>query len=244
MENTMTAVSLGRFLRTQRSLKVRQPLRKAVIVVHSDEVRGMLEQTSDIIAEELNVKKIEFEADEEKLVNRTVKANFKALGPRLGKEMKDAATQISKLTPTQISAFINGGKIELELASGTKLELLEDDLLIQREEKEGMTVATESGVTIALDTSLDRELEEEGFAREFVSRVQNMRKEKELQVSDRIEISYAIDSDFKSAVKNFSDYICNETLCVVLKEVAGLEAEKTDVNGIECFIDLEKTKNC
>lgn len=244
MENTMTAVSLGRFLRTQRSLKVRQPLRKAVIVVHSDEVRGMLEKTVDIIAEELNVKSIEFESDEEKLVNRTVKANFKALGPRLGKEMKDAAAKVAELTPELISAFLEGEKIELELSSGRKLELLEDDLLIQREEKEGMTVATESGVTIALDTSLDRELEEEGFAREFVSRVQNMRKEKDLQVSDRIEISYEINSDFKSAVKNFSDYICNETLCVVLKEVAGLDGEKTDINGIECSIYLEKAKNC
>jgi isoleucyl-tRNA synthetase len=242
MECTMTAVSLGRHLRTQHSLKVRQPLKKAVIVVHDDERRKMLSETSDIIAEELNVKEISFEHNEEALVTRSAKANFKVLGPKLGREMKEAAGMIEKFDGEQITKILDGGSESLELSSGTKIEIGKADLDVRREEKEGMTVATDSGITIALDTVIDPELKAEGFAREFVSRVQNIRKEMEFEVSDRIEIYFSSTPEIAEAVEKFKDYICNETLCVVLKE--GIDkkenGQEAELNGVKCFLVVEK----
>jgi isoleucyl-tRNA synthetase len=243
MENTMTAVTLGRYLRSQHQMKVRQPLAKAVIVVQDEDVRQMLKETSWIIDEELNVKAIEFSANEEELVHRSAKANFKTLGPKLGPKMKEAATQIAEFGSLEINNVLLGGTIALTFTDGSELEIGSDDLIIQREEKEGMTVATEGGVTIALETKLTRELEEEGFAREFVSKVQNMRKEADMEVSDRIEVSYKLDSDFKQALINFSEYICNETLTVKLAENVGLaeaDAIQEDINGIPCLIKIVK----
>jgi isoleucyl-tRNA synthetase len=243
MENTMTAVSLGRFLRSQHSLKVRQPLAKAIIVIHDENVRKMVEATSSIIAEELNVKEIVFSSGDEELVARKAKANFKTLGSKLGPKMKEAAALIAALSSKDIGLILAGTQHQIELSGGEKLAIGMDDLIVQREEKTGMTVATESGITLALDTTLTRELEEEGFAREFVSKIQNMRKETGLEVSDRILIHYHFDNSFKSALINFSDYICAETLAETLAEDKTLDknnADELDINGISCLIKMRK----
>ena len=243
MENTMTAVSLGRFLRSQHSLKVRQPLAKAIIVIHDENVRKMVEATSSIIAEELNVKEIVFSSGDEELVVRKAKANFKVLGSKLGPKMKEAAALIAALSSKDIGLILAGASYTIELSDGEKLDIGADDMIVQREEKPGMTVATESGITLALDTTLTRELEEEGFAREFVSKIQNMRKDTGLEVSDRISIHYHLDSTFKSALINFSDYICAETLAETLAEDKTLDksgADELDINGISCLIKMRK----
>ena len=123
-----------------------------------------------------------------------------------------------------------------------ELKIGADDLMIQRQEKEGMTVANEGDITIALDTKLSRELEEEGFAREFVSRVQNMRKEMGFEVSDRIVVKYSLDSDFKVALTNFKDYICNEVLAVELGEQADLtNSVECEINQLKCLIKINKS---
>ncbi|OGV36223.1 MAG: isoleucine--tRNA ligase [Lentisphaerae bacterium GWF2_45_14] len=245
MEYTMTAVSLGRYLRTQHSLKVRQPLKKAVIVVHNDKIRSMLSETADIIAEELNVKSVELQSDESSLVNRSVKANFKKLGPKLGNEMKEASNKIAALSNKDVSDILSGKSVPLTLSSGTVLDIVEEDLIVQRQEKDGMTVATEKVITVALDTNIDRILEEEGFAREFVSRIQNMRKDQDFDVTDRIKISCSIGGNFRGAVSNFKDYICNETLCLELSESMEGVKDPTvcDINGVECLITIEKSTN-
>lgn len=243
MENTMTAVSLGRFLRSQHSLKVRQPLAKAIIVIHDENVRKMVEATSSIIAEELNVKEIVFSCGDEELVVRKAKANFKVLGSKLGPKMKEAAALIAALSSKDIGLILAGASYTIELSDGEKLDIGADDMIVQREEKPGMTVATESGITLALDTTLTRELEEEGFAREFVSKIQNMRKDTGLEVSDRISIHYHLDSSFKSALINFSDYICAETLAETLAEDKALDksgADDLDINGISCMVKMRK----
>lgn len=243
MENTMSAVSLGRFLRSQHSVKVRQPLASAVIVINDTVIRKMLEETSGIISEELNVKKIEFRSDDEALVNRKAKANFKTLGPKLGPLMKDAAAIIAQLPSKAISEITAGMPYAVLLSDGNTLNITVDDLIIQREEKSGMIVATESGITLALDLNLTRELEEEGFAREFVSKIQNMRKESGFEVSDRIDICYSLDSSFKTAIINFNSYICNETLAVNITEVTSLgESDAVDINGVSCRISIAKKK--
>ena len=240
MEAAMTATSLGRFLRTQHTLKVRQPLRKTIIVAGDTETRRMLEGCTDIIAEELNVKEIVFSANEEELVTLSAKANFKALGPRLGPVMKEAATRITSLTTQQTGAILRGESFSLDLSTGPT-EITREYLTIQRTEKEGLCVATEGGITVALDTVLDDALRKEGFAREFVNRIQNLRKELGLEVADRIHVRYSVPSQWKEALCKFSDYIRNETLAEELSAAAELpDAHKTDVNGEECLITITK----
>lgn len=240
MDATMTAVQLGRFLRTQHKLKVRQPLAKAIIVPPDEDVKEMLSQTSGIISEELNVKGVEFSSNESELVERSVKPNFKSLGPKLGKNMKEAAAMAARLTSEQVEALIGGDSVILNFSDGSSYELGSDDMIIQRTEKEGVSVATEGGVTLALDTVLNKELLEEGFAREFVSKIQNMRKEADLEVSDRIVIKFTADCDYSDVPVKFSDYICGETLAVELTSVEALDVEGIDINGYECKIIIEK----
>ncbi len=239
MDATMTAVQLGRFLRTQHKLKVRQPLAKAIIVPPDAEVKGMLGKTSDIISEELNVKTVEFSTNESDLVERSIKPNFKTLGPKLGKNMKEAAAQVAKLDDAQAETLIGGGSVTLEFSDGSSFELTSDDMMIQRTEKEGVSVATEGGVTLALDTVLNGDLLEEGFAREFVSKVQNMRKDTGFEVSDRINIKFAVEGDYAGVPTKFSDYICGEVLALELTPVSSVDGESVDINGHECTIAIE-----
>lgn len=244
MENTMAAVSLGRHLRTEHSLRVRQPLKKVIIVTEDPSIQELLTKTSDIIAEELNVKQVLFQSDEAELVTRTAKANFKVLGPRLGKDMKEAASLISKFDQDTISSLIRGSGIKLKLSSGEEIAVSAEDVIIQREEKQGLTVASDGNITVAIDTVIDKNLKEEGFAREFVSRIQNLRKELELEVSDRIRIYYSPSDAIASSIKNFSNYICNETLAVKLEENKVAEnASQADINGEICRLRIEKADN-
>ena len=241
MENTMTAVSLGRFLRSQHSIKVRQPLSCSIIVINDLNIRSMLEETSGIIAEELNVKRIEFRSNEEELVNRKAKANFKVLGPKLGPKMKEAAAIIAGLPSKTIGEIITGFPYHIKLSDNSELDIIADDLIVEREEKTGMIVATESGITLALDLNITRELEEEGFAREFVSKIQNLRKDTGLEVSDRINIYYTLQSSFQSALVNYNQYICGETLAISVKTSDVInDGELLDINGIPCYVKIEK----
>ncbi|MBE6371848.1 MAG: isoleucine--tRNA ligase [Lentisphaerae bacterium] len=239
MEATMKAVSLGRFLRTQRNLKVRQPLQRAILVSGDADIRKMLEETADIVAEELNVKKIDVLADEEELVKLSAKANFKTLGRKLGPQMKEAAAMIQTLASSQIAAVLRGETVSLTLKSGTVLDLGKDDLSIQREEKPGIVAASEDGVTIALNTELTPELIAEGYAREFVSKVQNLRKEMGLEVTDRIAVTYTADPEVAAALNSFRDYITNETLCSSFDAAADAE-HAFDLNGKDCKVTVRK----
>jgi len=243
MEHTITAVSLGRYLRTKRELKVRQPLQKVVIITADVKVQKLLHETSDIIKEELNVKEVEFTGNEENLVDRHSKANFKILGPRIGKDMKEVAVLIADFDASDIVSLLAGQTIVLHLSSGKDLEVGKDDVMIFRKEKEGLTVATEKDITVALDTTIDAALEEEGFAREVVSKIQNMRRDMDLKVADRIEIKYSVPKKYISALINFEDYIKTETLCLKLSEITECtEGCCCDINGNECRILIEKKK--
>lgn len=239
MALTMKAVSLGRFLRTQHNLKVRQPLAKALLVAPDAKSRQMLEATNWIITEELNVKAIEFSDDEDALVRRSAKANFKNLGGRLGKNMKEAANLITALTSAQIGRIMAGHPYTLTLADAGTVELSAADLVIQREEKAGLVAASEDNITIALTTTLTPELADEGIAREFVNRVQTMRKEQGFEVTDRINIVCQIDARGQRALTAFGEYIANETLADSLL-FDSVEGEIIDINGLDCNIKVTK----
>lgn len=239
MALTMSAVSSGRFLRTAHNLKVRQPLSRAVLVAGSSEARQMLEATASIIAEELNVKNVEFSDDEEALVHRSCKANFKALGSRLGRNMKAAAAKIETFSGREIGEILAGKPQTITLPDGSSAEITASDLVIRREEKPGLVAASEGGVTIALATELTRELEEEGFARELVSRIQGLRRDLMLEVTDRIRLGIRVPAEWSSAVEHHRDYICGETLAVELTD-SGNAMQEQEINGAACQVAVEK----
>ena len=240
MALTQTAVSSGRFLRTANNLKVRQPLSKAVIAAPDAEARKLLAQTVDIIAEELNVKTVEFCDDEEQLVKRSCKANFKALGARLGGQMKAAAARIAALSGKEIGSILAGNALSLELPDGRTEEITAADLVIQREELPGMVAASEGGVTIALSTELTPELIAEGFARELVSKIQNLRKERDFEVTDRINVAYDAPGEVQGALASFKEYISTEVLAASFGPGTG--DTELDVNGTKVMIAVAKSE--
>ena len=242
MAHTMCAVSLGRYLRTQSSLRTRQPLRSAILVSADDQTRKDLADMQDVIAEELNVKKTEIRADEEELVHLSAKPNFPKLGPRLGKRMRAATAAVGKLDSSAIQQLRDGNTLTLDLEDGeAPLEITSDDIIVQRDEREGMTVANERDITVALDTRLDERLIEEGCAREMINRIQNLRKEEGLEVSDRISLRIDGPPEIVQAVENFRDYIANETLALEVSIAADLQnAHQVDIDGKLCQVAIKK----
>ena len=134
-----------------------------------------------------------------------------------------------------------GETLKLRIASGNEYDLTQNEVSVQRVEKGGLMVATEGGITVALDTVLDTALKEEGIAREFVSKIQNLRKDSGFEVSDRIELAYSSVPEIITSIKNFSEYIKAETLTIKLEEASlGQSGVLTDINGLDCRIFIKK----
>ncbi|OGV67502.1 MAG: isoleucine--tRNA ligase [Lentisphaerae bacterium RIFOXYB12_FULL_65_16] len=234
MAHTMSAVSLGRYLRTQANLRVRQPLAEATLVAAADNIRDDLQSMSSLIAEELNVRSVRIRADEEDLVELSCKANFKKLGPKLGARMRAAAATIEKMPTAQLATLRKTGEVSVDIGDEQLLRLTTEDVTIQRREKEGLSVANEGDITVALDTRLSDSLIREGWAREIVSRVQNMRKDADLQVTDRIVVTCQLPPDGTTALAEYDEYVRNETLADRVTTGTLPDAEPVDINGQEC----------
>lgn len=241
MARTMSAVSLGRYLRTQASLRVRQPLAEAVLVSADSAVRHDLEEMAEVVADELNVKQVRVRADEEELVHLHAKANFKKLGPLHGKRMPLIAKAVEALMPEQISALRRGESLPLVLPDGAEVTIVEADVLVQRDEREGVTVANEGEITVALDTRLTEDLVLEGWAREIVSKLQSMRKDAQLEVSDRIRVRYDLPAPGQASLSRHGDYVRAETLALDLSEgVDGGACDTVEINGHNCRFSIER----
>jgi len=230
---------MGRALRSMHSLKTRQPLKALNLVTRDEKEKLVLREMVDIISEELNVKEVIFRDNEEELVEYSAKANFKVLGKQLGPNMKTAAAAIMKLNPGEIQSLLEGATLSLDLDFGT-LEITEESVVIQRSEKDNMKVLNEGSLTIALDSEITEELRQEGMVRDIVRSVQNLRKEKDLDVTDRIALSISGNENVKAAVEAFQDYLSAETLTDrwVWEEIS--DAQKVECGDEECFIGLKK----
>ena len=184
---------------------------------------------SDIIAEELNVKNVEISADESGLVSYSAKANFKVLGSRLGKSMKEVASLIQSFSSDEIASILDGNAKSVQY-SGGEISITEDDLVIQRSEKAHVKVLNEGALTVGYDTEITEELLLEGIARDLVRLVQTERKERDFLVADHIRLTVSGSEQFEKAVKAFSSYISEETLADSLSIAAnnGKEAEIAD----------------
>ncbi|MBX3044287.1 MAG: isoleucine--tRNA ligase [Candidatus Kapabacteria bacterium] len=212
MDAAQKITSLARSLREKANLKVRQPLRRILVPVNNPTERRDIQQVEDIIIEEINVKAIEFITDNDSdIVRKVAKPNFKIIGKKYGKSTQGVANFIKSMTNEMIKSIEKAGVLTTTI-DGNDLEISFEDIEIQSEDIEGWLVATENGITVALDTSLDDGLINEGIAREFVNRIQNLRKDSGFEVTDRIKIQYVAGEKISSSIELMTDYIKNETL--------------------------------
>jgi len=231
-------------LRRKEKLKVRQPLAKIIVPVLNENFRKQFEAVESIILTEVNVKKVEYLADSEGVIKKKIKANFKTLGPKYGKLMKAVSVLISNMSQTEITAFERAGIFEAVL-DGEPVTLALEDVEIQSEDIPGLQVASEGAITVALDITVTPELRLEGIAREFVNRIQNLRKESNFEVTDKIILRIVRHPELNEAMDKFGDYIGHQTLASRVELVDQLPDDETAKlveidKGIETFIQVEK----
>lgn len=241
MDVAQKVVYLTRAIRAKNNLKVRQPLKRMMVVVEKDK-RDALAKMKDVILDEVNIKELVVLDDDSEIVNKTAKANFKSIGPKFGKKVKAVAELIKNFGKDEIRRIESGENIETEI-DGDKLSISKDDVEIMSHQIEGWVVESEEGVTVAIDTELNEKLIEEGLAREFVNRVQNMRKDAGFDVTDKINISFTGNAELVKAIINFSDYISNETLAekLISEQITdGGFRQDWKIGDFECSIRIEK----
>ncbi|MGE5427388.1 MAG: isoleucine--tRNA ligase [Methylococcaceae bacterium] len=223
-------------LRRKEKLKVRQPLAKIMVPVLSKDFQDKFDAVKNIILSEVNVKEVEFLVDSAGIISKKIKANFKTLGPKHGKLMKQISAEIANFSQEDISKFERSGNYDLSVNGETILLGLED-VEIQTEDVPGWLVASEGGLTIALDINLTEELKQEGIAREFINKIQNIRKDSDFEVTDRIVLKIQKDDRFNLAVENFRDYISNQTLAGELVLVD--QINQANSHTVEIDTDLQ-----
>ncbi len=239
MEITRKAVSMGRALRSVHSLKIRQPLKAIYLVTRDTEERRILREMEDIIREELNVKEVLFKENEEDLVVYKAKANFKVLGKKLGKEMKTAAKKIETLSMDEIQSILEGSVLHLDFENNS-VDLTEESIIVQRFEKENMKVLNEGSLTVALDSEITEDLFKEGIVRDVIRSIQKLRKDRGLEVTDRIILYIDGPGRLKDAVENFEEHLLKEILGESIIWTKKNSSMEVDCGSDVCFIDLEK----
>ncbi|MCK5267793.1 MAG: class I tRNA ligase family protein, partial [Spirochaetes bacterium] len=237
MDLAMRTVSMGRALRGQHKIRVRQPLSEIHLITTDVKEKAVLKKLDTLVREELNVKQVIFNEKEEDLVTLSAKANYKELGSRLGKNMKTAAGLISAFTMDDIKTLQNGKSINIKDGDFSE-DIGFKDILIDRKERDGLFVINDNTLTVALNAELNDELIQEGLAREIVHHVQNMRKSAGFEVTDRIKLGIGGDNRIGEVMDLFSDYIKNEVLAVDIVKIP--EGESVSLEGVEGIFSVEK----
>jgi isoleucyl-tRNA synthetase len=226
------------------SIRVRQPLAKIMVPVTDPHFRESFEAVRPLILAEVNVKDVEYVDDTSGILVRRVKPNFKLLGPKFGRQMKEAGAAIMALTQSDIAQFERDGFLDLSL-DGALHRITTDEVEIISEDIPGWLVANEGKLTVALDIIVTEELLHEGIAREFVNRIQNIRKESGFEVTDKIRVVIE-DLPFVSvAVRKHSDYIASQTLALEValapaSAITGPAARETDIEEQMVRVVVEK----
>ncbi len=235
MQKAQVISSLVLSIRQKERIKVRQPLQKIMIPVLEDAQRAEIQAVADLIKTEVNVKEIDLIDDASGILVKKIKPNFKVLGPKYGKDMKEIGIAVGKLDQKDIQKIESEGEITLELENKSiKLQLQEVEIMSQ--DIEGWLVASQGPITVALDVTIDEGLKEEGIARELVNRIQNIRKDSGFDVTDKIDIRILKDGLVEKAVRNNLKYIKNETL------TSELNFEEIMDDGISISFDEVNTK--
>ena len=223
-------------LRRKEKLKVRQPLSKIMVPVLNSDFQVHFDAVKTIILSEVNVKEVEYLTDAAGIISKKIKANFKTLGPKYGKLMKQISVEIAAFNQQDISNFERSGVRELNIG-GEVVSLSLEDVEIQTEDIPGCLVASEGGLTIALDINLTEELKQEGIAREFINKIQNIRKDSDFEVTDRIVLKIQKHDFYNQAVENFKEYISNQTLASELVMVDVLDEKNSHLVEIETEVE-------
>jgi len=230
MAGAKKAVVLGRAVRSTHNLKNRQPLKAVYLVTRDAAEKAVLREMEDLIREELNVKEVVFQDNEEALVEYGAKANFKVLGKVLGAQMKAAAARIEALSAAEIATIVDGSSLHLEIA-GIPVELNAESVLVTRKERASLKVLNEGSLTVALDGEVTRELKLEGHLRDVVRAVQNARKEAGLAVSDRIRLMFAGSPVVKETLDEHTELLKSETLALEVRWDGNLKAGNGVLEG-------------
>ncbi len=240
MEDAQLISSLVLSLRKKANIRVKQPLSKIMIPVANEEMKTQIEKVSHLIKSEVNIKEIEFLSPDNNILVKNVKPNFKTLGKKYGKQMKQIQAYFANMSQEEIHQFEKNNGTHLNV-DGIDVELTLEDALISTQDIPGWAVTSQDDLTVALDMTITDELLQEGLAREIVNRVQNLRKTGGFEVTDRIELLIEMNDKIKDAIEKFGDYICTETLATITKVEAleGVEAEEL-VEGVNVKLMIKK----
>ena len=233
-----TITSMVFSLRKKENIKVRQPLTKVMIPVLDAKTKSQILAVSELIMQEVNVKELQLIDPKEagELIVKQIKPNFKTLGPKLGKDMKKVGQEIQEFSADQIQNLETEGKT---LVSGYEINL--EDVEISTKDIPGWTVTSDGKLTVALDLTITDELKAEGIAREFINRIQNIRKDKNFDLTDRISVKLKIDTPFMSELKANSEYISAEVLSDKIEFVNSLSIfEQIEIDEVQFQVEVEK----
>ena len=228
-------------LRRKVQIRVRQPLSKLMIPILNEDMKLQLEAVKNIILSEVNVKEIEYITDTTGVLIKKIKPNFKTLGPKYGKYMKQISATVAAMTQSDIFEFEKKSEYRLQIGDEI-LTLGLEDVEILSEDIPGWLVANEGRVTVALDINITKELKEEGIAREFINRIQNLRKESDFDVTDKIRLYIKKNEQINEAVENFSTYIASQVLAESIELVDSIpgEAKEVEIDDMSTSIKIEK----
>ena len=232
MELAQKISSLVLSLRKKVNIRVRQPLNKVLLPVPDANFQSNVEAVRDLILAEVNIKSIEYITDTAGILVKKIRPNFKVLGKKVGGLMKDTATAIGVMSQADILQMEQAGVFSLQVG-GQQVEIALEDVEILSEDIPGWQVASEGRITVALDITITEELREEGIAREMINRIQNLRKESQFEVTDRIEVQIQDHAEIRSAIRNNKEYICAEILATSLEMVPQLDT----VGAVDVEVD-------
>jgi len=237
----LSSLVLG--LRKREKLRVRQPLQRIMVPALTEAFRVRLESVQDWVLAEVNVKELQVLSSGEGGIVKRIKPDFKALGPKCGKSMKEVAAQLSEADAAAIERLEVDGRLEVNLGPGmAPVEVLLSEVEIQTEDIPGWLVASEGEVTVALDIRLDEALRAEGITREAVNRIQQLRKESGLEVTDRITLDVAASDDLRGQLEKNLAYLRTEVLADEVRWVDQVEAEALDLgDGVLVAFALHKS---
>jgi isoleucyl-tRNA synthetase len=243
MTRATRIVGLVRAMRMKSNLKVRQPLRKIIVPISNEAQKQSILKMEDVILDEINVKAIEFVHDESELVIKKAKPNFRSLGQKYGKQVQVVAAKVREMSSAEITTLQRTGAFTLPV-NGDAFSITAEDVEVLHEDLHGWLVEVDGSMTVALDTEITPELRNEGFAREFVNRIQNMRKDAGFQVTDRIKIYYSGTDVLTTALESMRAYIASETLAVEMLSTlhAGEFSLSENINSEACDISIERVR--
>jgi isoleucyl-tRNA synthetase len=233
------ASSIVLALRRKVNIKVRQPLARIMIPVSDESQKHYIEAVESLILSEVNVKELHFVDSANEMLVKRVKPDFKKLGPRYGKIMKKLAAVINEMSREAIGQFEKDGTYRFDI-EGQLAEIGLDDVEIISEDIPGWLVGNEGRLTVALDITISDSLSKEGIARELINRIQNLRKSKGFEITDRINIQLSSNVNFDSAIKDNTDYICSQVLADSLIISEGVFQEEIDINEQPLTITITK----